>query len=105
MKKQLIFVVLAAGTLLVGCQSATNNSGYSRGIGIYPGNPEETFAQELVADNSTYRNVAELKSAYHSSSYDYNLTAQLVTDGIISSALPATINVSTQNGDLKKNER
>ncbi|GHT32085.1 hypothetical protein AGMMS49574_14940 [Bacteroidia bacterium] len=105
MKKQLIFVVLAAGTLLVGCQSATNNSGYSRGIGIYPGNPEETFAPELVADNSTYRNVAELKSAYHSSSYDYNLTAQLVTDGIISSELPATINVSTQAGDLKKHER
>ncbi|MDR1356086.1 MAG: discoidin domain-containing protein, partial [Tannerellaceae bacterium] len=77
---------------------------YTRGIGVYPGDPAEDFAPELVVDNS-YRNIAKLRSAYHSSSYDYNLTAQLVTDGILSENLPATINVSTQNGDLLKNER
>ncbi|KAA6319765.1 Exo-beta-D-glucosaminidase, partial [termite gut metagenome] len=59
----------------------------------------------LVADNKNYRNVAKLRTAYHSSSYDYNLTAQLTTDGFISSEEPATINVSTQADDLKKNER
>ncbi|MDR0844059.1 MAG: discoidin domain-containing protein [Tannerella sp.] len=102
MKKQLSFVILASAALLAGCHPATE---YSRGIGVYPGNPGESYAPELVADNATYRNVAELKSAYHSSSYDYNLTAQLATDGIISAGTPAAIRVATQNGDLKKNER
>ncbi|GHT53113.1 hypothetical protein AGMMS49982_15210 [Bacteroidia bacterium] len=106
MKKKQLFIAstgLIGSLLLTGCSSKSD--AYTRGIGVYPGNPAETYAPELVADNSTYRNVAELKSAYHSSSYDYNLTAQLVTDGIVSSSEPATINVSTQNGDLKKHER
>ncbi|MDR1344169.1 MAG: discoidin domain-containing protein [Tannerellaceae bacterium] len=92
--------------LLSGCGSPGTGKTdyYTRGIGIYPGDPAEDFAPELVIDNS-YRNIAGLKSAYHSSSYDYNLTAQLVTDGILSLEFPATINVSTQNGDLLKNER
>jgi hypothetical protein len=99
-----LFVMGLTGSLiLTGCGSESND--YSRGIGVYPGNPDETFAPKLVVDRSTYRNVAKLKSAYHSSSYDYNLTAQLVTDGIIASDEPATITVSTQEGDLKKNER
>jgi hypothetical protein len=44
-------------------------------------------------DNQTYRNIAKRRSAYHSSSYDYNLTAQLTTDGLIASDEPATINL------------
>src|SRR5271166_2286464 len=52
---------------------------YTRGIGIYPGAPSENFCPELVIDGSTYRNLALLRPAYHSSSYVYNLTAQLVT--------------------------
>ena len=56
---------------------------FTRGIGQYPGNPSEDFSPELLPDNSTYRNIALLRSAYQSSSYDYNLVAQLVTDGII----------------------
>jgi hypothetical protein len=98
-----LFAGLSSLFLLTGCSSKSD--AYTRGIGAYPGNPDETYAPELVVDNTTYRNVAKLKSAYHSSGYDYNLTAQLITDGIISSEEPAIINVSTQNGDLKKNER
>ena len=94
----------SVGLLLTGCGEAPSGK-YSRGVGIYPGNPDETFAPELVEDNETYRNVAAFKAAWHSSSYDYNLTAQLVTDGIISTEEPSTINVSTQNGPLMKNER
>ncbi|MDR3367449.1 MAG: discoidin domain-containing protein [Prevotellaceae bacterium] len=102
MDKIKIFIALtAAGGLLAGCDSSAD---YSRGVGLYPGNPAENFAPELVTDN-TYRNVAALKSAYHSSSYDYNLTAQLVTDGIIATGAPASIRVFTTNGDLQKNER
>jgi hypothetical protein len=105
MKKTQVLSVLTALTgvvMLTGC--GAKSDAYTRGIGVYPGNPNETYAPKLV-DDRTYRNVALLRSAYHSSSYDYNLTAQLVTDGIVSSAEPASINVSTQHGNLQKRER
>lgn len=104
MRMEKIMVFVSVGLLLAGCGEVPSGK-YSRGVGIYPGNPDETFAPELVEDNETYRNVAALKAAWHSSSYDYNLTAQLVTDGVISTEEPGIINVSTQNGSLKKNER
>lgn len=69
-------------------------SGYTRGIGVYPGAPGEDFSPTLTLDTSTYRNLALLRPAYHSSSYDYNLTAQLVTDGIKDAAMPKWVAVS-----------
>ncbi|MGA2135894.1 MAG: discoidin domain-containing protein [Bryobacteraceae bacterium] len=46
------------------------------------------------------------RPAYQSSSYDYNLTAQLITDGIKETQLPRWVSVSTsQQGALAKNER
>ncbi|MGH9588281.1 MAG: twin-arginine translocation signal domain-containing protein, partial [Acidobacteriaceae bacterium] len=68
--------------------------GYTRGLGIYPGAPEEDFSPTLVIDKSTYRNLALMRPAYHSSSYDYNLTAQLVTDGMKDTKLPDWIGVT-----------
>ena len=70
--------------LMTGCSGGQQPSqeGMNRKPGNYPGNPDEWFAPQLVADN-TYRNVAKLKAAYASSSFDYNLTAQLATDGIL----------------------
>jgi len=103
MKNHVCLIIVASGLLILGCGKDASNQ-YSRGLGQYPGNPDEHFAPVLVVDN-TYRNVAELKAAYHSSSYDYNLTAQLVTDGLISTEEPASIQVSTQKGDLPKNAR
>jgi hypothetical protein len=107
--KQLFFFMagISGLFLLGGCHSDAGSvpENFSRGIGVYPGDPAENFAPELVPDKKNYRNIAELKSAYHSSSYDYNLTAQLITDGIISSLEPATISLSSSAGDLKKNER
>ena len=78
---------------------------YSRGVGIYPGNPKEDFSPSLVTDNKNYRNLAKFRPAYHSSSYDYNLTAQLVTDGIIIHDMPDFISLSTNKGEVPKNER
>ena len=43
-----------------------------RGIGIYPGDPDENFAPMLVPDGSSNRNLALHRPAFHSSSYDYN---------------------------------
>jgi len=78
---------------------------YTRGVGIYPGNPAENFSPELVVDNDNYRNIARLRRAYHSSSYDYNLTAQLVTDGIIINEMPNYVSLYTNQGALPRNER
>jgi len=79
---------------------------YTRGIGIYPGDVKEDFSPEMFIDKSSYRNLAFHRPAYHSSSYDYNLTAQLVTDGVKDLKLPNWVSTSTsQHGTLKKNER
>ena len=80
---------------------------YTAGIGVYPGDPRENFDPILVPDTSgNYRNLALLRPAYHSSSYDYNLTAQLVTDGIKDTDLPRWIVVSEgMGGPLVKTDR
>ncbi len=79
---------------------------YTRGIGIYPGAPREYFSPDLIPDTTSYRNLALLRPAYHSSSYDYNLTAQLVTDGIKETRPPTWIVVSDGvRGPLPKTER
>jgi hypothetical protein len=79
---------------------------YSRGIGVYPGDPDEDSSPQLVFESKTRRNLALHRPAFHSSSYDYNLTAQLVTDGIIDTRFPDWFSATTsQQGTLKKNER
>ena len=89
--------------LLAGCKQGSDN--YTRGVGIYPGDPKEDFSPKLVSGDQTYRNLAKLRPAYHSSSYDYNLTAQLITDGIICYDMPDFISVATNKGVMPKNER
>jgi hypothetical protein len=79
---------------------------HTRGVGVYPGNPSEDFAPGMIPDPTTYRNLALHRPAYHSSSYDYNLTAQLLTDGIKESKLPRWIATTLSTSGLaKKNER
>jgi hypothetical protein len=68
---------------------------YTRGIGVYPGDPKEDFAPAMAIDTAAYRNVALHRAAFHSSSYDYNLTAGLVTDGIQETTLPRWVSVVT----------
>jgi hypothetical protein len=79
---------------------------FTRGLGIYPGDPADVFSPTLVLDTTTYRNLALRRPATHSSSYDYNLTAQLVTDGIIDTHLPSWVAVtSSTDGPLPKPDR
>ena len=79
---------------------------YTRGIGVYPGDPKEYMGPKLFVDKSTYRNLALHRPAYQSSAYDYNLTAQLITDGIKDTTLPQWIVASTSDGGiLSKTER
>ncbi len=78
---------------------------FTRGIGIYPGAAEENVSPTLIPAGSDYRNLALLRPAFHSSSYDYNLTAQLVTDGIKHDHKPEFINVSVDGRVLARPER
>jgi len=79
---------------------------YTRGVGVYPGDPREDFAPSLVPEAGTYRNLALRRPAFHSSSYDYNLTAQLITDGIKDTRVPRwTSTANSATGVAKKNER
>ena len=101
MKKLCLTCIIALGALTA-CQ--TGNTVYNRGIGIYPGNPEEDFSPELYADD-TYRNIALNRAVYASSSYDYCLTGQLVTDGIIETSAPKYLVMETSEDRDVKRER
>ena len=79
---------------------------FTRGLGVYPGVAAEVFSPVMKVDATTYRNLALRRPAKHSSSYDYNLTAQLVTDGIKETRLPTWVAVSTSaEGVLSKQDR
>ena len=102
---------LAATALMSGCgqsgvptESFDRSDYYTRGIGSYPGDPKEDFSPDLKPDQ-TYRNIALLRSAFHSSSYDYNLTAQLITDGVVSEQQPQYLDLTTQDGEVARRER
>ena len=99
---------MCAGLILSSCvgQTVNNDASLTRGIGIYPGNPAESFAPVLKeAKIDSYHNIAAHKTVYHSSAYDYNLTGQLVTDNIITDKPSATMSVITPFGEVAKNER
>ena len=94
--------------LLIGLSAAMGMGAqeYTRGVGVYPGSPAEYAGPTMVTDATTYRNLALHRPAYHSSSYDYNLTAQLVTDGIRDTRLPRWVSTSvSERGLLTKQER
>ena len=92
--------------LALGAAMGMAGQEYTRGVGVYPGSPAEYAGPTMVADATTYRNLALHRPAYHSSSYDYNLTAQLVTDGIKDTRLPRWVSTSvSERGALSKQER
>src|SRR5271170_4100306 len=67
--------------------SAVAAGDYTRGVGVYPGDPASFDGPTEVLESATYRNLALHRPASASRNYDYSLTAQLVTDGIIDSRL------------------
>ena len=113
-KKNIVFMVGGAGALLLlsGCSDVrTASEGflrsdyYTRGIGVYPGSPQEDFSPELLPDEDQYRNLALLRATYQSSAYDYNLTSQLLTDGIVTDRAPQYFDLQTAKGSVPKRER
>ena len=85
---------------------ALHSQQYTKGVGVYPGDPKQDFAPAVVPGDRTVRNLALRRPAYQSSAYDYNLTAQLVTDGIKETRLPRWFVVTaSDHGALTKQER
>ena len=95
-------LALACSCLLCACTQSTETG--NLGIGVYPGDPNENFAPSMMKDDS-YRNLAQYRAAHASSSHDYCLTAQLVTDGIISSERPKYLQFESSNGKGLRRER
>jgi hypothetical protein len=96
----------AAGGALPPARPAAAPDLATRGIGVYPGDPREDFSPTFTIDATTYRNLARLRPAFQSSAYDYNLTAQLITDGIVETAPPRWIVVASgQQGVISSDRR
>ena len=91
-----ILLLAAAVAALTGC--SRERTAATRGIGVYPGDPDESFAPSLVKGDRSYRNIALERITYQSSCYDYNLTSQLVTDGIIGTEPAAYVDISYRSG-------
>jgi hypothetical protein len=98
MIRTVILILMAATSL--------HAQDFTRGVGVYPGDPKEYTGPAMQLDTTSYRNLALRRAAYHSSSYDYNLTAQLVTDGIKETKVPRWVATSTsEQGTLPKHQR
>lgn len=98
--------MLRSFILVFSATFALNAQNYTRGVGVYPGDPKQDFGAVLEPGGQSYRNLALHRAAYQSSAYDYNLAAQLITDGIKETRLPRWVAVTTSDqGTLKKQER
>lgn len=64
------------------------------------------FATATIAatpDNTD--NLSLMRQVRTSSCFDYNLTGQLITDGIVYKTMPPTLTVSNADGPLPRRER
>lgn len=100
----LVFFLQCGISDMTARETGSSHDGLTRGIGIYPGSPAEDFSPRETYDD-IYRNIALGRMAYASSNYDYNLTAQLVTDGILDMRDPCRLEVSVNGTPLPKREK
>ncbi|MBR6455810.1 MAG: hypothetical protein IKS72_02620, partial [Prevotella sp.] len=111
-KRRFLGLTLCCVAAWMGCYAQN-----TRGIGVYPGAAEEFFGPQLVVGDG-YRNLARGRMVYQSSSFDFNMTAQLLTDGIVErgrrneergrrngAAQPVFLEVSTPDGLLPQRQR
>lgn len=85
--------------------SLASAQSYTRGIGVYPGNPMEDDSPRLVPGDGERRQLSLNRITTASSQFDNNLTAQLATDGIVSSGMPCFLRVTTPAGLVPRRER
>ena len=102
------FTILVALSVSLGVAAqAVPTSELTRGIGQYPGRQSEFFGptfEKVEAAGGPLVNLALHRRAFASSTADYNLTAHLVTDGIVDGREPALLVASTPEGRLSRRE-
>ena len=103
--KKIFFILNIILNLTILLNSCASQNKQTRGIGLYPGNITENFSPILKKGKQKYTNLALNKATYSSSCYDYNLTSQLATDGIITNKKPYYIKVYTNKGIVNKEDR
>ncbi len=98
--------ILTITMLLMAHQTLAQDASATRGIGQYPGSPAEYFAPSIgwTANGQGLNNVALHRAAWASSTYDYNHTAHLVTDGLTGNVDPSLLKVTTPAGQLPRRE-
>ncbi len=103
MRRTNLYLCCLLAGVLAGC--ATQPARQTRGIGVYPGDPDQSAAPAIVRGDDSYRNLALHRTTYQSSSYDYNLTAQLLTDGILTEGPLSYVDLRSGNAAVPKTER
>ncbi|MBQ8046929.1 MAG: alpha-L-fucosidase [Prevotella sp.] len=76
----------------------------TRGIGTYPGRLGEYYGPVFSVDTA-YTNIALHRIVTQSSAYDYNLTAQLLTDGVADRQAPVRLEARANGRLLGNRER
>lgn len=105
-KKLILLIYLLIILLLIESCTTKPSNYYTKEIGKYPGKASEDFAPTLFIDKLNYQNLALNRKAFHSSSYNSNQTAQLITDGIIDTTNPKSFKVKTsEQGFLTPSEK
>ena len=95
-----IITFLLAGMFLSSCSGPSGKTtSYNLPPGQYPGDESENFAPVMKPARQQERNLALHRASWHSSSYDYNLTAQLITDGIRDTVMPWYLIAATSDED------
>ena len=89
--------------LLLACSSHYSfaDNVFTRGIGRYPGRVSQFTAPRMVKDYD-YRNIALNRMVFTSSNADFNLTGQLITDGLVTKNEPAFLSVRTNEGEWQR---
>ena len=104
-----VFIILPVVSVCISCTGHDHSQEagrYPLPPGHYPGDPAENFSALHAPGGDTYRNVALHRASWHATSYDYNLTAQLITDGIVDTVMPWTLTAATSTvAPLNKRER
>jgi GT2 family glycosyltransferase len=104
-KKKWSMLVMIAAMAVLSLHTLSSYAGDKvRGIGVYPGRTSE-YTGPVMTKTNHYRNLSANHTVYHSSSYDYNLTGQLVTDGLLAQAEPPRLETYINNKALPKDER
>ncbi len=102
--KRLFNTAAITAAALLAAPAAHADGGGNGTATRYPSAKTENFAPTITPAHS-WRNMALHRPCRASSTFDFNLTPQLLTDGIAFQGTPPTLAVTTPSGLLPKRER